>query len=217
MQSQNSGHLYVQYGCGLSAPKEWLNFDASPTLRIQKMPLVGMLLKSKLNVIFPDNVRYGDIVKGLPMAKDSCDGVFCSHTLEHLALQDFRTALQNTYKILKPGGIFRCIVPDLEFAARTYIAGLDNNDDSAAPRFIGHHTLLGIANRPKGMKGLVVSFFGNSHHLWMWDYLSLAAELTKAGFTGIRACRYHDSEDPLFNLVESADRFENAVAIECRR
>ena len=35
---------YVQYGCGLSAPHEWLNFDASPILRLQKLPLLGQLV-----------------------------------------------------------------------------------------------------------------------------------------------------------------------------
>ena len=34
---------YVQYGCGLSAPNEWINFDVSPTLRIQKIPIIGSL------------------------------------------------------------------------------------------------------------------------------------------------------------------------------
>ena len=106
--------LYVQYGCGLSAPKEWQNFDASPTLRLQRLPIFGALLKKQLNVVFPKEVRYGDIVKGLPLKENSCSGIYCSHVLEHLALKDFRTALINTYKILKPGGVFRCLVPDLE-------------------------------------------------------------------------------------------------------
>ena len=54
---------YVQYGCVLSAPINWLNFDASPTLRIQKIPIIGGLLKNRLNVIFPENVIFGDIIK----------------------------------------------------------------------------------------------------------------------------------------------------------
>jgi hypothetical protein len=69
---------YVQYGCGLSAPAEWINFDVSPTLRIQKIPILGGLLKGRLNTRFPDNVRYGDIIKGLPVADNSCDGLYCS-------------------------------------------------------------------------------------------------------------------------------------------
>src|SRR5436190_6115031 len=112
--------LYVQYGCGLSAPAGWKNFDVSPTLRLQKIPFLGKLLKRNSKTVFPENVQYGDIIKQLPVAENSCDGVYCSHTLEHLSLNDCRISLRNTYKILKPKGIFRCVVPDLEMAARAY-------------------------------------------------------------------------------------------------
>ena len=35
---------YVQYGAAYSAPEGWLNFDASPTLRLQKLPVAGKAL-----------------------------------------------------------------------------------------------------------------------------------------------------------------------------
>ncbi len=80
-------NIYVQYGCGKTAPEGWINFDSSPTLRIQKIPVIGKLLKNELNTVFPNNVRYGDIIKGLPINKNSCDLVYSSHTLEHLSLK----------------------------------------------------------------------------------------------------------------------------------
>jgi ubiquinone/menaquinone biosynthesis C-methylase UbiE len=207
---------YVQYGCGLSAPKEWVNFDVSPTLRIQKTPVIGTLLKSRLNTTFPSNVLYGDITKGLPIKENSCDGLYCSHTLEHLALNDFRKALANSYLVLKKGGIFRCVVPDIEYIVRQYIAGLDKGEKSASISFI-EGTLMGVEERPKGMKAFLSSFLGNSHHLWMWDKYSLSEELQKAGFKEIRSCKFNDSEDTMFKHVEDANRFENAVAIECKK
>ena len=70
-----------------------------------------------MNTSFPSNVKYGDIIKGLPVEDNSCDGLYCSHTLEHLSLQDFRIALKNSYKILKKGGIFRVILPDIKHIA----------------------------------------------------------------------------------------------------
>jgi SAM-dependent methyltransferase len=208
--------MYAQYGCGLSAPKEWLNFDVSPTLRIQKIPLIGTLLKSNLNTHFPDNVLYGDIIKGLPLPDNSCDGLYCSHTLEHLSLNDLRKALVNSHSVLKKGGIFRCVVPDLESAARAYVKGLDSGDRLASMTFM-NETLLGQTDRPKGLKGLLSSLMGNSHHLWMWDAQSLAEELKNAGFIQVRSCRFNDSEDDMFRFVENSERFENAVAIECRK
>ncbi|HLK28192.1 MAG TPA: methyltransferase domain-containing protein [Puia sp.] len=208
--------LYVQYGCGLSAPEQWVNFDASPTLRVQKTPLLGTILKKRLNTIFPSNVRYGDIIKGLPVDENSCDGIYCSHTLEHLALADLRAALKNTYKLLKPSGIFRCVVPDLEFSAREYVKALDKGDNQGSMEFM-RTTLLGIEERPRGAKGFFTSFMGNSHHLWMWDKFSLANELSQAGFRNIRFCAFNDSKDDMFRLVEEKSRFENAAALECSK
>ena len=46
---------HVQYGCGFLAPGEWLNFDASPTLRLEKIPMLGPLM-SPGNGRFPVNV-----------------------------------------------------------------------------------------------------------------------------------------------------------------
>jgi SAM-dependent methyltransferase len=210
---------YVQYGCGLCAPKEWENFDISPTLRIQKTFILGSIVKKYLNVVFPDNVKYGDIVKGLPVTENTADAVYCSHTLEHLALADLKIALANTLKILKPGGTFRCVVPDLEYYSRQYIAALDKGDEMANYNFLGGRgeVLMGVEIRERGIKGLANSLFGNSHHLWMWDYLSLAAEFKKAGFKNIRRCKFNDANDSMFLLVEDSGRFSNALAIEANK
>ena len=89
--------MYIQYGCGLSAPENWVNFDSSPTLRLQKIPLIGGIATRKVR--FPDNIKYGDIVKGLPnIPYNSCDGVYCSHVLEHLSLEDMRIASHHMEK-----------------------------------------------------------------------------------------------------------------------
>jgi ubiquinone/menaquinone biosynthesis C-methylase UbiE len=211
----NNG-IYVHYGCGLCAPMEWENYDSSPTLRIQKAPLIGSLLKNKLNVTFPDNVLYGDIIKGLPVPGNSCNGIYCSHTLEHLSLTDFRSALKNTCNLLKPGGIFRCVLPDLETAAKNYIEDLKNGKPDASINFM-HSTLLGMETRPKGMKGIAATVFGNSNHLWMWDRESLKAELIHAGFKNVRECTYNDCEDKMFQYVEDKNRFVDAVAMEAKK
>ncbi len=206
--------IYVQYGCGLSAPKEWINFDVSPTLRIQKIPILGSILKNSLNVSFPDNVLYGDIVKGLPIDNKTCDGLYCSHTLEHLALADFKIAIQHSYNYLKQDGIFRCVVPDLEYQVRQYINRLDGGDVDANS-YLMNATLMGVQERKRGLKAFISSFYGNANHLWMWDYASLIHELKQVGFSCVKACKFNDSKDDMFKLVEDTERFENSVAIEC--
>ena len=97
---------YVQYGCGFSAPESWENFDASPTLYFERIPVVGRFY-TKNRIRFPVNVQFGNIVNGLPFENNSIRGIYCSHILEHLSLEDFRSALKNTYKILELDGICR--------------------------------------------------------------------------------------------------------------
>ncbi len=207
-----SNNNYVQYGCGWSAPSGWRNFDASFTLAFERLPLVGRLY-TKNESRFPENVEYGDIVKGLPVANNSCKGVYCSHILEHLSLNDFRVALSNTYKILQPGGIFRLVLPDLEHSVRDY---LDNPSSDAASSFM-RETYLGIEDRPRGLKNFIISWLGNSQHLWMWDYKSIEPELAKAGFVGVRRALIGDSSDAMFFAVEEESRWDNCLGVECKK
>ncbi len=213
--------IYIQYGCGLSAPKQWTNYDASPTLLFRRIPIVGLWmnrLKNSIfkesNNIFPENVLCGDIVKGLPgVYENSCDGIYCSHVMEHLSLDDFRKALRNTYRILKPKCIFRLVLPDLETFAREYVDCLDERMGDASLLFM-EKTMLGQKNRQKGLKGLLLFLFRNSEHRFMWDKYSLRTELEKAGFKYIRKCEFGDSSDKMFMYVEDKGRFKDSIAFE---
>lgn len=204
--------MYVQYGCGFGAPAGWRNFDASPTLRLERLPVVGRFVL-KNSARFPDNVEYGDIVHGLPVGPGSCRGVYASHVLEHLALDDMRVALANTFRMLQPGGVFRLVVPDLEALARAYLGA---SDDEAALRFV-RDSGMGREQRARTPVQHAIALLGNSRHLWMWDFKGMRAELLRAGFSEVRRCVASDAEDPMFRLAEDRGRFEGAVGIECRR
>lgn len=202
---------YVHYGCGLTAPDSWANYDASPTLRIQRIPALGPVLARK-RVSFPRNVRYGDIVRGLPIARGTCTAIYCSHVLEHLALGDLRAALKNTFSYLKPGGTFRFVLPDLEAMLREYSA---SPKSQPALEFM-EATLLGQRERPRGFGGFLQEWLGNHRHLWMWDYRSLEAELRAAGFATIRRAEFGDAADARFRDVEESGRWSGPVlGMEC--
>jgi hypothetical protein len=207
--------LHVQYGCAFSAPEGWLNFDSSPTLRFERIPAVGGLY-TKNRTRFPPSVRYGDVVSGLPVPAGSCRGVYASHVLEHLSLDDCRAALRETLRILGDGGIFRLVVPDLQVHAERYVAEARAGDAGAAIRFLDE-TFLGVRSRPRGPMGVARTLFGHSAHLWMWDEAGMRAELDRAGFSRIRRAQLGDCEDPLFAAVEDPERFVDACALEARR
>lgn len=199
------GKVLVQFGCGWSAPDGWVNYDSSPTLRFERMPVLGRLY-TKNTTRFPASVRYGDVVKGLPHAEGTVDGVYASHVLEHLALDDFRAALCHVLAILRPGGTFRMIVPDLEWRARAYLDQLATSAADANGEFL-RSSYLGHERRPRRPMELLSAIFGGSAHLWMWDEPSLRRELDAAGFTGIRRCAMGDADEPEFRLVEEEGRF----------
>lgn len=203
---------YVQFGCAWSAPKSWRNFDASPTLRFERIPVIGQLYV-KNDKRFPSNVEYGDITKGLPVCDESCDAVYSSHVLEHLSLHDFRIALRNIHKILKQGGICRMVLPDLGYLVDEYRKSFETSDAPAINFMM--NTGLGCENRKRGLAGLLISLYGNSHHLWMWDYKSLAHEIKAAGFQGIRKAEFGDSSVMKFHEVEDKSRWENCLGVEC--
>ena len=162
---------------------------------------------------FPDEVRYGNICKGLPVEDGSADGAYCSHVLEHLALEDMKLALKNNLRMLRTGGVFRLVVPDLKVLVQEYVK---NTAPDAAEVFV-ESLGLGRRVRPHGIMGFLRGWLGNSGHHWMWDFEAMAVELSNAGFTAIRRAVLGDSNDPMFARAEQANRWEGALGIHCRR
>ena len=203
-------------GCGFSAADSFENYDASLTLRLERLPLVGRLVKKNARR-FPANVQYGDIVKA-PLCPDGfASAIFCSHVLEHMPLSDMRLALHNMHRMLAPGGVLRVIVPDLSARARRYIHAYDDGSPDAASTFL-ESSCLGKSEH-RGLKGRLLDSFGNSNHLWMYDTVSFKRELEVVGFRNLRKCRFGDSAIKEFAEVELEDRFVSdqieEVAFEC--
>jgi SAM-dependent methyltransferase len=212
--------LYVQYGCGLRAPEGWLNFDNSPRLRVERMPILRYWASLTVGTLFPANVRFGNIVRGLPVRDGLAIGVYCSHVIEHLPRDDVPKALKNTLRIMSPGGVFRLVVPDLGWRVARY-TDLANNHDSRAADTLIDGCLIGQRTKPKNLTSLARAQFGNSAHLWMYDFAALESLLRDAGFEQVRRCELGDARDPMFGAVEEPSRFfdqgERELAIEAMR
>jgi hypothetical protein len=66
-----------------------------------------------------------DLSKGIPFESDSVDAVCHSHVLEHLDRPVAGAFLKETLRVLKPGGIYRIVVPDFEFLCREDVMHFD--------------------------------------------------------------------------------------------
>jgi len=211
---------YIQFGCGLCVPAQWRNFDAGPAFRLQRaLPFLKPMLVRAGFPEYPPGIEYGDVILGLPVAPGSASAVYCSHVLEHLALDEFRATLRNVHSYLRPatadapGGTFRFVLPDLGHLIGEYVR---SSDAEAASNFM-RESYLGVASQGRGARRLLRAIFGRSAHLWMWDEKNMAAELAAAGFTHIRRAQLGDNPDPAFAAVEDRGRWENCLGMECRR
>jgi predicted SAM-dependent methyltransferase len=203
----------LQYGSGFDGPEEWINFDASPMIILAKIPVFGKIIQKKRNLYISENIKYGNIVNGLLKHNGTCDAVYCSHVLEHLTYEEFITAIGNTYLLLKKGGVFRLVMPDLRKLCENYLK--DEANPKAAVEFI-NGSGMALRQRRK-LRDRIISVFANSRHQWLWDYNAAKEILERAGFTEIRICEYNDSAITEFKMVENKERFNEALAIEAKK
>jgi predicted SAM-dependent methyltransferase len=106
----------LNVGCGESFHAAWTNVDfraASPA------------------------VIAHDLRQPLPFADASFSAVYSSHVLEHFSSAFAPVFLAECRRLLKPGGVLRIVVPDLETIARLYLENLQGalaGDGRAAAR-----------------------------------------------------------------------------------
>ena len=97
----------LNIGCGYITHPDWVNLDIAPASPI---------------------VQSFDLRQGLPEVNASVDVCYNSHVLEHLSTMDAEFLVQDCFRVLKSGGIFRLVVPDLEQIVREYLRCLEKVD-----------------------------------------------------------------------------------------
>lgn len=97
----------ANFGCGDTFHSAWDNFDFRS---------------------HHPGVSDVNLLKPLPFRAASFAMVYVSHVLEHLPREKVVDVLGEFQRILKPAGILRVVVPDLENLAREYLRQLDSVD-----------------------------------------------------------------------------------------
>lgn len=95
---------YLNLGCGTRTHPEWTNVDFTATA--------------------PDVVA-ADLTKGVPFNDGAFEAVYHSHVLEHFSKQQAPEFLQECFRVLRPQGVIRIAVPDLEQIVRSYIFAIE--------------------------------------------------------------------------------------------
>jgi predicted SAM-dependent methyltransferase len=95
--------LCLNLGCGVTFHDDWINIDFVSTNPV---------------------VTAHDLRRGIPYPDNHFDVVYHSHVLEHFTKSDGLRFIYECHRVLKPNGLLRVVVPDLEEIARQYLSAL---------------------------------------------------------------------------------------------
>jgi SAM-dependent methyltransferase len=83
-------------------------------------------------VSFSPFVRQANLLETLLFDSNSISLVYSSHFLEHIPFNQVPSFLKECYRVLKPGGVIRLVLPDFEEMCREYLTQLDGGDYTKA-------------------------------------------------------------------------------------
>jgi predicted SAM-dependent methyltransferase len=141
-------HLHL--GCGPNYLDGFVNIDANPMNRLD---------------------LWLDVRNGLPYRSNSIDSIYSTHMFEHFFDGELRRLLRECFRVLRPEGGIRLIVPNLSSAIKAYT---DRDSAWFADTFPHHFNSLG---------GRFSNFvFCDGQHRTAFDFTYLDEMLRSAGF-----------------------------------
>ena len=242
-----AGPLIINLGCGVKTSDLCINVDWSIYIILKQnswllplvKPLIGRDRAERVKVMRGRTICH-DLKKGIPFPNNSADAVYHSHLMEHIDRNAVLAFQRDICRVLKPGGVQRLCVPNLEQLVFEYNQSLAA-DDLTREASHGHDILVAnileqsvrrasfaATGRPGFRIWLENLFLGDARargetHQWMWDRVNVRAVLMDAGFTdiSIRSCDVSDIEGwQQTGLERTSDGREykpKSLYIECRK
>ena len=210
IKNQSSGALIkLNLGCGLAVQNTWINIDGSLNAMIAGFPSFLHSLAFKISgareyyslekyceILNKNRFVHHDLSHSIPCEDETVDFIFTSHFLEHLFKKDAENFLSEAVRVLKPGGVIRLSVPDLEFAVKLYSQG-DKARMLESYFFVDHNE----------------NYF--SRHKYMYDFDLLSRMFEIAGFVNIKRCDFNEGSIPDIEFLDN--RPEDSLFIEAMK
>jgi len=177
----------LNIGCGTDYKNGWINIDNNSDNNITQLDLNW------------------DLRKPLPYEDGTIDFIFNEHFFEHLTPEEGVETMKDLYRILKPGGVLRVAMPDLEQIVDNY-SNLPLDKDPVLKTF----KLDFIKTRAERIN---ISF-RNWGHKWLYDFEELSRRLQQAGFSGSKITRQDRQKSGYPELVNLEIRDESILVVE---
>lgn len=134
--------------------------------------------------------REQDITRPLPWASGSVDVIFTEHVIEHITFIQAVGFMREAFRVLKPGGIFRCVAPMTHVFTRDDFrpAFLERYArEQMAPYYVAELmelAKLGLDFSNVDLAPWRVDFLVRKHgHQFCWSSLLMVDVLRKIGFS----------------------------------
>jgi SAM-dependent methyltransferase len=174
----------LNWGCGNDPRPGWINSDT------KDQPGVDLVC---------------DIRDGLPLETCSIDYAVSIHALPEVPYDDLVPVLGELRRVLKPGGVFRLVLPDLERGLDAYRRG-DR----------GYFLIPDEEWSDIGSKLVVqLVWYGYSRTVFVRGFVEEL--LGKAGFAGIEHVGYGETSSPYPEIVELDNRERESLFVEARK
>lgn len=147
-----------------------------------------------------------DLRYPLPYESNIFDGAFSQHTIEHLYPDQAINLFSEVYRVLKPGAIFRCTVPDLEASIKFY--GLSEME---RVKLFPEQSLLF-----KNGCEYIWDLCQNWDHLSTWDFEMISLQLKSSGFAEVSRCDFNQGGD-IRLLHDSENRRAGTMFVEAKK
>ncbi len=198
---ESSGTIRINLGSGRIVAPGWINVDNGFTILMATFPLwfLKILLyvfqnrkniSKQIEFIIQLNRKkcyfiHYDLNYGLPFPDGVADFIYSSHFFEHFTQKGGVAFLKECKRVLKPGGMIRICVPDLEKFVQLYLKG-------ERIRFLSVF-FSELRN--------VDECYGR--HRSMYDYNLLQDVLIKVGFKKITHCEYKKGTTPDLDILDA--------------
>jgi len=210
--------LKLHLGCGSTVVPGWENIDRSPNVLLSRVPgaravlaRLGILTSEQADANFPRGIVHADVRRRIPYPERSARYVYSSHMIEHMVRRDALAVIEESLRVLVPGGILRVATPDLAALADGYRSGYAWEGMTPADTFM--HS-FGSSTLPASPLRRLAHQLLTQPHQWLYDAESLTRLFADGGFVDVRERAYRESAIP--EIAEIEDRSQS-VFVEAAR
>lgn len=166
IKNKKTDKVMLHLGCGRNYFNGWINIDNNSYNDIKKLDL------------------HWDLRKKLPFMDDSVDFIYNEHFFEHFSIEESLSLLNELKRILKPKGVIRISMPDLDDIVKVYL-----NQDYGPADF---SAVMGteLITRAEFLN----VYFRWWGHQWLYNWEEFERRLKDAGFSKIKKCIRGESE-----------------------